>query len=83
MISPRDIGARVALQPPSTISLTGGNSLPSVGDLMRVAAFIAALITGSIKGANFGKATADSQFPQPIPGTNGGRLFRMAVDVRF
>jgi hypothetical protein len=41
------------------------------------------LPTGYIKGVNFGKATADSQFPQPIPGTNGGRLFRMAVGVRF
>ena len=41
------------------------------------------LATGFIKGANFGKATADNQFPQPVPGTNGGRLFRMAFGLRF
>jgi len=42
-----------------------------------------ALLTGFIKGANFGKPTNDNQFPQPIPGTNGGRLFRMALGIRF
>jgi len=41
------------------------------------------LPTGYIQGANFGKATNDNQFLQPIPGTNGGRLFRMAVGFRF
>jgi hypothetical protein len=41
------------------------------------------LPTGYIQGANFGKATADNQFAQPIPGTNGGRLFRMAFGLRF
>jgi hypothetical protein len=41
------------------------------------------LPTGYIKGPNFGTATQDSQFPQPIPGTNGGRLFRMALGFRF
>jgi outer membrane receptor protein involved in Fe transport len=41
------------------------------------------LATGYIQGANFGKPTNDNQFPQPIPGTNGGRLFRMAFGVRF
>jgi hypothetical protein len=41
------------------------------------------LQTGYIQGANFGKATIDSHFPQPIPGTNGGRLFRMALGLRF
>jgi hypothetical protein len=41
------------------------------------------LPTGYITGANFGKPTNDNQFPQPIPGTNGGRLFRMAVGFRF
>jgi Carboxypeptidase regulatory-like domain/TonB-dependent Receptor Plug Domain len=41
------------------------------------------LPTGFIQGPNFGKATIDSQFPQPIPGTNGGRLFRMAFGLRF
>jgi len=41
------------------------------------------LPTGYIQGANFGKAVQDNQFPQPIPGTNGGRLFRMAFGVRF
>jgi hypothetical protein len=41
------------------------------------------LPTGYIQGANFGKAIQDTQFIQPIPGTNGGRLFRMAFGVRF
>jgi hypothetical protein len=41
------------------------------------------LPTGFIQGANFGKATQDNQFPQPVPGTNGGRLFRMAFGLRF
>src|SRR5262249_48081980 len=41
------------------------------------------LPTGYIKGANFGTAVNDNQFPQPIPGTNGGRLFRMALGLRF
>ncbi|HEY7288662.1 MAG TPA: TonB-dependent receptor [Vicinamibacterales bacterium] len=41
------------------------------------------LPTGYINGANFGKATNDNQFLQPIPGTNGGRLFRMALGFRF
>ena len=41
------------------------------------------LQTGFINGANFGKPTNDNQFPQPIPGTNGGRLFRMALGIRF
>jgi len=41
------------------------------------------LPTGYIQGPRFGQATADNQFPQPIPGTNGGRLFRMAFGIRF
>ncbi|MCU1386265.1 MAG: hypothetical protein JWL71_4962 [Acidobacteria bacterium] len=41
------------------------------------------LPTGYIQGTNFGKATQDNQYIQPIPGTNGGRLFRMALGVRF
>jgi hypothetical protein len=41
------------------------------------------LPTGYIKGPNFGKAAADNQFPRPITGTNGGRLFRMAFGIRF
>jgi hypothetical protein len=42
------------------------------------------LPTGYIQGANFGKSIQDTgSFPQPIPGTNGGRLFRMAVGFRF
>lgn len=36
-----------------------------------------------IQGPRFGQATDDNQFPQPIPGQNGGRLFRMAIGVRF
>ena len=41
------------------------------------------LQTAYIKGANFGKGTIDNQYPQPIPGTNGGRLFRFALGIRF
>ena len=41
------------------------------------------LPTQYVKGARFGQATNDNQFPQPIPGTNGGRLFRMAMGIRF
>jgi hypothetical protein len=41
------------------------------------------LATGYIQGANFGKPTNDNQYIQPIPGINGGRLFRMAFGVRF
>ena len=41
------------------------------------------LATGFIQGANFSKPTADNQYPQPVPGTNGGRLFRMAMGIRF
>ena len=36
-----------------------------------------------IQGPRFGQAVNDNQFPQPIPGQNGGRLFRMALGVRF
>jgi hypothetical protein len=41
------------------------------------------LPTGYIPGSNFGTAVQDNQFPQPISGTNGGRLFRMAFGIRF
>jgi hypothetical protein len=41
------------------------------------------LPTGFTNGANFGKPTNDNQYPQPVPGTNGGRLFRMAFGFRF
>jgi hypothetical protein len=41
------------------------------------------LATGYIKGANFGKPTQDNQYIQPIPSINGGRLFRMALGIRF
>jgi hypothetical protein len=41
------------------------------------------LPTGYIQGTNFGKAVQDNQFIQPIPGINGGRLFRMAFGIRF
>ena len=36
-----------------------------------------------IEGPRFGQPTADNQYPQPTPGQNGGRLFRMAVGIRF
>jgi hypothetical protein len=41
------------------------------------------LPTGYIKAASFGTATNDNQFAQPVPGTNGGRLFRLAFGFRF
>ena len=41
------------------------------------------LAVNYIEGPRFGQATADNQFPQPIPGQNGGRLFRMALGIRF
>src|SRR5581483_3621655 len=39
--------------------------------------------TGFIEGPRFGTATADNQFPQPYPGQNGSRAFRMALGLRF
>jgi hypothetical protein len=45
------------------------------------------LPTGYIQGANFGKAIQDigatPSYPVNIPGTIGGRLFRMAIGFRF
>lgn len=36
-----------------------------------------------IKGARFGQATNDNQFPQPYAGQNGGRAMRIAFGARF
>ena len=41
------------------------------------------LPTGYIQGANFGKATSDTQYISPVPGTNGLRMWRMALGFRF
>jgi hypothetical protein len=41
------------------------------------------LPTAYIQGPRFGQATNDNQFPQPYPGQNGGRAFRIAFGVRF
>jgi hypothetical protein len=41
------------------------------------------LPTAYVNSPNFGTATADTHFPQPIPGTNGGRLMRGAIGFRF
>jgi Carboxypeptidase regulatory-like domain len=41
------------------------------------------LPTTYTQSARFGTAQNDNQFAQPIPGTNGGRLFRMAMGIRF
>jgi hypothetical protein len=41
------------------------------------------LRTGFVEGPRFHTATQDDHFPQPIPGINGGRLFRMAFGIRF
>lgn len=39
--------------------------------------------TGYVKGPNFGKATANSNFPRWSTGETGGRTFRLAFGVRF
>jgi hypothetical protein len=39
--------------------------------------------TDYIKGARFGQATNDNQFPQPYSGQNGGRAMRVAFGARF
>jgi hypothetical protein len=36
-----------------------------------------------VKGPRFGQAVNDNQFPQSVPGQNGGRVFRMALGIRF
>jgi outer membrane receptor protein involved in Fe transport len=36
-----------------------------------------------IKGANFGNATATTQYPRPRPGMDGGRTFIVAFGMRF
>jgi hypothetical protein len=36
-----------------------------------------------VRGPRFGQVTADNQYPQPFPGQNGGRAFRMAFGLRF
>jgi hypothetical protein len=41
------------------------------------------LHTGFIKGASFGQATSQTNFPAPFGGQTGGRTFRLAVGVRF
>src|SRR5262249_1201651 len=41
------------------------------------------LPTGYIQGPRFGQATNDNQFPQPFPGQNGGRAFRLSIGARF
>jgi hypothetical protein len=42
-----------------------------------------ALPTGYIKPSNFGTARANSDYPRPIPGIDGGRSFLMAFGMRF
>jgi hypothetical protein len=39
--------------------------------------------TNYVKGANFGKATAATNFPRWSSGENGGRTFRLAMGIRF
>ena len=41
------------------------------------------LPTGFIKAANFGNARANTDYPRPLPGLDGGRTFQMAVGFRF
>jgi hypothetical protein len=39
--------------------------------------------TGFVRGANFGRPTASSDYPRPYGGEVGGRAFRMAFGIRF
>ena len=41
------------------------------------------LPTGYIKPSNFGTARANSDFPRPIPGIDGGRTFLGSFGMRF
>jgi len=41
------------------------------------------LPTGFIRPANFGTPRANSDYPRPIPGVDGGRTFLMAMGLRF
>jgi outer membrane receptor protein involved in Fe transport len=41
------------------------------------------LPTGYIRPANFGTPRANSDYPRPIPGVDGGRTFQMAMGLRF
>jgi outer membrane receptor protein involved in Fe transport len=41
------------------------------------------LPTRYVAGARFGQATANSNYPRPRPGLDGGRMYLMAVGIRF
>ena len=41
------------------------------------------LPTGYLPGARFGQATANSHYPTPRPGADGGRMFDVAIGFRF
>ncbi len=41
------------------------------------------LATGYVKGAKFGTAVANGNFPAPRPGLDGGRMFDISVGFRF
>ncbi|RPI55222.1 MAG: hypothetical protein EHM55_08570 [Acidobacteria bacterium] len=41
------------------------------------------LPTGYVQGPRFGQATANSHYPTPRPGADGGRMFDVAVGFRF
>jgi outer membrane receptor protein involved in Fe transport len=41
------------------------------------------LPTGYIRPSNFGTPRANSDYPRPIPGVDGGRTFQMAMGLRF
>jgi hypothetical protein len=41
------------------------------------------LPTGYIRPSNFGTPRANSDYPRPIPGIDGGRTFQMAMGLRF
>ena len=41
------------------------------------------LPTGYVQGSRFGQATANSHYPTPRPGADGGRMFDVAFGFRF
>jgi len=56
----------------TTVSPDPASSLDAIGQR-----------TGFIKGANYGKATANGHFPAWSSGETGGRTFRIAMGIRF
>jgi hypothetical protein len=56
----------------TTISVDAASALDAHG-----------LPTGSVPGANFGKATSTAHYPRPRAGLTGGRTYLAAIGIRF